>query len=111
MLHPRVGTRPKTRYSLRDAALPTFPFFIAAVAGHRLQSSLISTLRNFTTPLPYWSAMGPLLYFLLFSSTVLTPFNTRVRPGPSAVTSQVFHLPPMGFDLTPSTPRVLHTGA
>src|SRR5215469_12237746 len=59
------------------------------------QSRLICTLRNFTTPEPYCSAIGPAPRCLeSCTSAVFCPLRTTTRCGPCAVISNVFHLPP-----------------
>src|SRR5437879_1780553 len=52
--------------------------------GH---SGLISTLRNFTTPAPYCSAIGPRESLLSRTSTVRVPLSVTMRCGPIAVIS------------------------
>jgi hypothetical protein len=49
--------------------------------------ALTSTLRHLITPLPHCKAMGPSASFPSSMSTVLTPFNTKVRRLPWAVIS------------------------
>src|SRR5689334_21346660 len=64
-------------------------------------SGLICTLRNFTVPSPYCSAIGPSLCSPLRAWAVFCPLNTMARSRPFAVISIVFHLPPaFGIGLT-----------
>ena len=51
------------------------------------QSGVTSTLRNLIVPRPHCSANGPLASLLSSTSTVFTPFSTRVRRLPGAVIS------------------------